>query len=86
MRLAFRVPKGTEGSRYTLELRGDLKFEYGFSSDYAFSQIPMVKVLWLDGRRFYLSLDPWTESEDFITEQDNDWFLANFAMLTVEHA
>jgi len=86
VRLEFHVPRGTEGSRYTLELRGALEFDYGFSSDYAFSQIAMVKVLWADESKFYISLDPWKESEDFISEQDNDCFRANSVKLTVERA
>ena len=86
VRLEFHVPRGTEGSRYILELRGNLKFDYGFSSDFAFAQIPFVKVLWADERKFYLSLDPWKESEDFISERDNDCFRANSVKLTVERA
>jgi hypothetical protein len=82
--LVFHVPRGTAGNLYRLELRGDVEFGYYFSSEYASEQIPMVKCLWTDDGHFYLSLDPWKESEAFISEQDNDCFKSKSVTLTVE--
>jgi hypothetical protein len=84
--LVFNVPRGIEGDLYRLELTGDLEFDYVFSSDYAFSQIEMMKCLWTGEGQFYLSLDPWLESERFISDQDCAFFKANSARLTVERS
>jgi hypothetical protein len=86
--LTFNVPRGTEGegNHYTLELSGIVKYDYNFNSDYTPQQIPMVKCLWTDDGLFYLSLDPWKESEAFVSDQDNDCFLSKSAKLTVEHS
>lgn len=82
--LKFHVPRALEGSRYTLELSGALEFEYGFCSEYVFQGIAFVKCLWTNEGLFYLSLDPWREDEDFISEQDNDCFKAKSVKLIVE--
>jgi hypothetical protein len=80
--LTFNVPRGTEGNLYALELSGAVEFEYDFSSENTLQQIAMVKCLWIDGH-FYLSLDPWIESEAFISKQDHDCFKSKAAKLTV---
>ncbi len=80
--LTFNVPRGTEGNLYVLELSGAVDFEYDFSSENTLQQIAMVKCLWADGH-FYLSLDPWKESEAFISKQDHDCFRSKSAKLTV---
>ena len=82
--LTFNVPRGTEGNVYKLELRGVVEFGYDFSSENTLQQIEMVKCLWTDDGYFYLSLDPWKESEPFVSEQDNDRFKSKSAKLTVE--
>jgi len=81
--LTFHVPRGTEGDVYDLQLRGDLQFEYVFSSEHSLDQIEMVKCLWTDDGVFYLSLDPWDERETVISKDDNDWFRSKSVMLSV---
>ena len=80
--LTFNVPRGTEGNWYVLELSGTVGFEYDFSDENTLQQIAMVKCLWVDGH-FYLSLDPWKESEAFISKQDNDCFTSKSVKLAV---
>ena len=82
--LVFHVPAGTEGDVYRLELSGSVEFDYNFTSEYSLQQIAFVKCLWTADERFYLSLDPWKESEDFISEQDSDCFKSKSVKLTVE--
>jgi hypothetical protein len=81
--LSFHVPRGSEGSSYLLRLSGDLSFEYGFTSDHALSQIEMVKCVKTDDSYFYLSLDPWKEDENFMSDEDHDWFKAQAVQLIV---
>ena len=81
--LTFEVPAGTEGSHYSLELSGELSFDYGFDSENTLSEIAMAKCLWTDDGYFFLSLDPWKESERFISEQDNNVFKCRTVLLTV---
>jgi hypothetical protein len=80
--LTFNVPRGTEGNLYALELSGTVDFEYDFSSENTLQQIAMVKCLWANGH-FYLSLDPWKESEAIISKQDHGCFRSKSAKLTV---
>jgi hypothetical protein len=80
--LTFNVPRGTEGNLYALELSEAVEFEYDFTSENTLQQIAMVKCLWVDGH-FYLSLDPWKESDAFISKRDNDCFRSKSAKLTV---
>jgi hypothetical protein len=80
--LMFNVPRGIEGNLYVLELSGAVEFDYEFSSENTLQQIAMVKCLWAD-EQFYLSLDPWKESEAFISQQDHDCFRSKCAKLTV---
>ena len=68
---------------YNLELGGSVTFDYNFSSAYTPQQIEMVKCPCTDDGYFYLSLDPWKESEAFISEQDTDWFKSKSVKLTV---
>jgi hypothetical protein len=81
--LVFDVPRGEQGNRYTLSLTGVEHFDYQFSSDNTPHEIAFVKCLWTEDERFYLSLDPWKESEAFVSEQDNDCFKARSVTLTV---
>ena len=81
--LTFDVPRGSYGKHYELSLWGDLNFEYEFSSDRMLSQIEFMKCLWTDGATFYLSLDPWKESERFPSEKDGSCFRSKSASLTV---
>jgi len=83
LRLTFDVPTGTQGDRYDLTLWGDLSFDYEFSSENTLQEIAFVKCLWLDEATFYLSLDPWKESERFASEQDNDCFRSKSVTLKV---
>jgi len=83
VQLVFNVPNGTEGNVYTITLSGDVKFDYCFTNEHSPQQIAMVKCLWTDDAGFYLSLDPWKESEEFISEQDNDCFQALSVKLSV---
>jgi hypothetical protein len=81
--LSFRVPQGSKGSCYDLELSGEVKFDYNFSSESTPDQIGFVKCLWTADGCFYLSLDPWMERESFVSDQDSDWFKSKSAVLTV---
>lgn len=83
LRLTFDVPTGTQGDKYDLILWGDLSFDYEFSSESTLQEIAFVKCLWLDDATFYLSLDPWKESERFASEQDNDCFRSKSVTLKV---
>jgi hypothetical protein len=83
--LSFHVPNGSEGNCYDLKLSGDVKFDYNFSNESTPEQIGFVKCLWTADGGFYLSLDPWMESERFISDQDCDWFKSKSAVLTVEN-
>lgn len=83
LNLAFEVPRGAIGDRYDLTLWGDLSFAYEFSSEEMLSEIPFMKCLWTDEATFYLSLDPWKESERFPSEKDGSCFRSKFASLTV---
>jgi hypothetical protein len=82
--LIFHVPRSTVGNVYKLTMSGFKDFDYCFSLDEALCQIPFVKCLWTEDGYFYLSLDPWKEDERFISEKDNDCFLARVAKLIVE--
>lgn len=68
---------------YHLELSGSVTFDYNFTSEHTPQQIEMVKCLWTYDGYFYLSLDPWKESEAFVSEQDTDWFKSRSVTLTV---
>jgi hypothetical protein len=83
LQLTFDVPTGTQGDKYDLTLWGELSFDYEFSSEYTLQEIAFVKCLWLDDETFYLSLDPWKESERFVSEQDNDCFRSKSVTLKV---
>jgi hypothetical protein len=83
LHLTFDVPNGTEGNRYDLTLWDELIFDYAFSSDSTLAEIAFVKCLWTEEGAFYLSLDPWKESEHFASEQDCDCFRSKSASLRV---
>ena len=83
LHLSFEVPRGAYGDRYDLALWGDLSFHYEFSSETMFSQIAFMKCLWTGEAAFYLSLDPWKESERFPSEKDGSCFRSKSASLTV---
>jgi hypothetical protein len=83
LKLTFDVPAGTEGDLYDLTLWGELSFDYGFSRESTLQQIAFVKCVWLDDATFYLSLDPWKESERAASEQDNDCFRSTSVTLKV---
>jgi hypothetical protein len=82
--LLFHVPRATEGGYYRLTLSGRVRFDYGFDDETSTSQIPFVKCVWTDDDQFYLSLDPWDESEAFASDNDNDWFRSESAILVVK--
>ena len=86
IQLTFNVPQGTRGDHYVLTLSGAVKFENAFNSRHILDQIAFVKCLWTDDDRFYLSLEPWKESEPIVSEQDEDCFLANSAKLVVSRS
>ena len=81
--LTFDVPRGRDGNHYELSLWGDLNFEYEFSSKRMLSQIEFMKCLWADDATFYLSLDPWKESERVPSEKDGSCFRSKSASLMV---
>jgi hypothetical protein len=83
LHLTFQVPRSPRGDRYDLALQGDLSFGYDFSSETTLGQIAFVKCLWTDEATFYLSLDPWKESEPFPSTEDGDWFRSKFVSLTI---
>ena len=86
LHLTFNVPRGTEGSNYELVLWENLSFDYGFSSDSTLQEIAFAKCLWTDEGSFYLSLDPWKESERFASDQDNDCFRSSSVKMTVNRS
>jgi hypothetical protein len=82
LHLTFMTRKSHD-ARYTLTLTGGVSFDYDFSNETVLSQIAFVKCLWTEDGAFYLSLDPWKESERFVCDQDADWFRSKSALLTV---
>jgi hypothetical protein len=86
LQLTFSVPHGTQGDVYILTLSGSVKFDYQFSSEYSLNEIAFAKCLMTSDGEFYISLDPWKEDENFISEQDNDWFKSHSVRLEVERA
>ncbi|MNR09171.1 hypothetical protein D3C85_1253610 [compost metagenome] len=83
LNLVFEVPRGANGDKYDLTLWGDLSFAYEFSSETMLSEIAFMKCLWTDEGTFYLSLDPWKETERFPSEKDGSCFRSKSASLTV---
>jgi hypothetical protein len=83
LQIMFDVPSGAYGNRYDLTLWGNLLFNYDFSSEYTLQEIAFVKCLWTEEGKFYLSLDPWKESERFASERDNNCFRSNSVSLAV---
>jgi hypothetical protein len=83
LHLTFDVPHGTRGSNYELVLWENLSFDYEFCSMHTLQQIAFVKCLWTDEGSFYLSLDPWMESEHLPSERDNDCFRSGSVSLAV---
>lgn len=83
LRLTFDVPHSTQGAKYDLTLWDDLSFDYDFSSESTLQEIAFVKCLWINEETFYLSLDPWKESERFASDQDNDCFRSRSVTLKV---
>jgi hypothetical protein len=81
--LTFQVPTGTRGNSYRLSLAGNPRFSYEFSSECALEQIAFVKCIWTDEGKFYLSLDPWKESESFISDKDSGCFTSDRVTLSV---
>jgi hypothetical protein len=77
LKINFNVPAGARGSIYELSLWNDLKFDYLFSNESTLQQIAFFKCLWTDDATFYLSLDPWKESERLPSDQDKDCFQSN---------
>ena len=83
LHLTFDVPQGHQGNTYELVLSENLSFDYEFSSENTLQEIAFAKCLWTDEGSFYLSLDPWKESERFVSDQDNDCFRSSSVKLTV---
>ena len=83
--LDFYVPRSTIGNYYHLTLRDVTDMEYTFYKSNIATQIPFVKCLWTPESEFYLSLDPWMESERFISDQDAGYFRAKHARLEASH-
>jgi len=81
--LTFDVPGGSDGNQYELALWGDLNFSYEISSETMLDQIAFIKCLWSDEGAFYLSLDPWKESERFPSENDGSCFRSRSTSLTI---
>ncbi len=81
--ITFEVPRGVRGDIYRLSLSGNPIFSYDFTSDSALDQIAFVKCLWTDEGCFYLSLDPWKESERSVSDQDCECFKSDRVLLTV---
>lgn len=86
IQLTFYVPRGANGDIYTLALSGDVTFGYNFSSEFSFEDISFFKCLMTTDQYFYISLDPWKEDENFVSEQDNDWFKSKSVELAVEQS
>jgi hypothetical protein len=73
--------KENSGRVVILELWGVQEFDFAWSKEH-FHVIEMVKCLLTDAGEFYLSLDPYDEREQFVSENDNDCFRSKFVKLT----
>jgi hypothetical protein len=81
--LGFYVPDRSLGNYYDLRLSDVQDIDYCFTRDRAASQIGSLKCIWTAQEEFYLSLDPWLESEMFASAQDADCFRAKHVQLAV---
>lgn len=85
LHLSFITREGHD-AQYDLTLSGEVSFDYAFSSEFTLSQIAFVKCLWTGDNVFYLSLNPWRETERFISDRDEAWFRARSAVLNVSRS
>ncbi len=81
--LGFYVPRSTLGNYYALRLDDVQDIDYSFTLSNTASQLAFVKCIWTQEAQFYLSLDPWLESEAFASDKDADYFTARHARLVV---
>jgi hypothetical protein len=80
--LTFEVPHKVGTRIVKLELRAVREFEYGYEG---FPEvIEMMKCLMTDEGDFFISLDPYDEREDFISDKDNQFFRSRFVKLTTQ--
>jgi hypothetical protein len=79
--LTFEIPGEAEVRVVELELRDILEFDYSYLKENPLDVIQFVKCLWTDMGDFYLSLDPYSEHEPFISDKDNEVFRSRFVKL-----
>jgi hypothetical protein len=68
-----------------LHLRGVREFAMNHDDRHLFYNVAMIKCLWLPTAEFYLSLDPYDESEEAPSDRDNDFFRSASVEMTVRH-
>jgi hypothetical protein len=81
--LVFEKPVDHGLGIVKLELRDVQEFSYAYTIENPPDVIEFVKCLMTDEGEFYLSLDPYDEREDFVSEKDNDFFRSKSVLLTV---
>jgi hypothetical protein len=83
----FFEARHTEYYRFArLELRDVTQFEYCFSADNHPNEIQFMKFLKTNAGEFYLSLDPYDERDETISEKDNDVFRSKQVKLILSHS
>jgi hypothetical protein len=72
--LVFEVRRKSATHIVKIELGDVQEFDYGYSKDNSPVVVEMLKSLMTTEGEFYLSLDPYDEREDFVSEEDNEFF------------
>ena len=80
--LTFEIPRDGEIRVVTLQLKGVQEFDYSYTIENPPNVVAFVKCLMTSDGEFYLSLDPWDEAENFISDKDNEFFRSKLVRLT----
>jgi len=80
--LTFEVRRQSAVQFVKIELQDVREFDYAYSKEDSPLVIEFLKCIMTDDGEFYLSLDPYDEREDFVSEDDNDFFRSGRVKLT----
>jgi hypothetical protein len=79
--LTFEMSREAKVRVVKLELRDIVEFDYSYLKENPPGIIQFIKCLWTDMGDFYLSLDPYSEHEAFISDRDSETFRSRFVKL-----
>jgi len=79
--LTFEVSRDGEVRVVKLKLGDVREFDYCYDILSRPEALAEVKCLMTGDGEFYLSLDPWDEREEFISDKDNDYFRSKMVTL-----